>query len=91
MADPIPPRTLPTPTSRSERRRWQAIDDADARRQMTRRPNVPPYPDRDHDECRESKYQTHKFLPSLRLPRRLVCVFCGRYESECRREKAIPE
>ena len=95
VADALDRRTrveLPKPTTRAERRRWQAADERDAHRaQMdAERRNTPWRADPAYDECTESKYRTHRFgirRVNTRAHRTgLVCEFCGRAEPDCRRK-----
>lgn len=77
MSDPLRPGDIPKWTTRAERRRWDAADAADARQQMSARPNLEPTSQ--FDRCPQSKYQTHRFVANLWT----TCEFCGKHYKDC--------
>jgi len=78
----LKPGDLPTPQTRAERRRLDAQEAADVRRQLNARPNVAYRPDQ-FDRCTQSKYATHRFVANLWT----TCEFCGRHYKDCLRVK----
>ena len=79
MSQPLRSEDMPKPTTRAERRRWQAEDEKEAKRGAYR-PNADPTRGDGFDRCLQSKYFTHRFTAE----KGRCCDFCGRSLDECR-------